>query len=346
MDIKKLKTILDKECQPKYRLEQIKKAIYKDGVSSFLGIKNIPKDLRELLDKEIQILSFKQENILISKDKKSFKALLRLKDNNFIETVLISPKPGLWSICVSSQAGCALACEFCATGKMGLKRNLETEEITDQILFWKQFLKIENLKLKIQNNISNIVLMGMGEPFLNWENVEQALLDLINKNLFGFSSRSISVSTSGIMDKIDNFAKKFPQINLAISLHFADDEKRSRYMPINKQYNLEKIKQGIENYFQITKRKIFIEYLLLKDINDSQQDINNLIKYLKSIKNNYLLHINLIRYNFNDSELKASDYNKIQGIKNFLISKKISTTIRKSLGSEISGACGQLTTNK
>jgi 23S rRNA (adenine(2503)-C(2))-methyltransferase len=353
MDIKLLEKVLIEGKQPKYRLEQIKKAIYKDGISSFLEIKNIPNDLREPLDKEVKILSFKQENILVSKDNKSFKALLRLKDDNFIETVLISPKPGLWSVCVSSQAGCALACEFCATGKMGLKRNLTAEEITDQILFWKQFLKIENLKLpaspvggKIQNNISNIVLMGMGEPFSNWANVEQALLDLINEDLFGFGSRSISVSTSGIMDKIDDFAKEFPQINLAISLHFADDKKRSEYMPINKQYNLEKIKQGIENYFQITKRKIFIEYLLLKDINDTEKDINNLLEYLKSIKNNYLLHVNLIRYNSTDSKLKASDYNKVQGIKNFLISKKISTTIRKSLGSEISGACGQLTYKK
>ena len=138
MDLKLLEKIIKENNQPKYRLEQIKKAIYKDGVSSFLEIKNIPKDLRELLDKKIEILSFKLENILVSKDKKSFKASLKLKDNNFIETVLISPKPNLWSICVSSQAGCSLACEFCATGKMGFRRDLETEEITDQILFWKQ----------------------------------------------------------------------------------------------------------------------------------------------------------------------------------------------------------------
>ncbi|MFH1129628.1 MAG: 23S rRNA (adenine(2503)-C(2))-methyltransferase RlmN [Patescibacteria group bacterium] len=350
MNIQKLEKILKENEQPKYRLEQIKKAIYKDGVCSFSEIKNIPKDLRELLDKEIQILSFKQENLLISKDNKSFKALLRLKDDNFIETVLISPKPGLWSVCVSSQAGCALACEFCATGKMGLKRNLTSEEITDQILFWRQYLgNIRNSKLEIRDSniaISNIVLMGMGEPFLNWENVEQALLDLINEDLFGFGSRSISVSTSGVMDKVEDFAKEFSQINLAISLHFANNKKRSQYMPINKEYDLEKIKQGIENYFQITKRKIFIEYLLLKDINDTEKDVEELLKYLKSIQNNYLLHVNLIRYNSTDSKLKASDYNKVQGIKNFLIKNKISTTIRKSLGSEIQAACGQLTQNK
>jgi 23S rRNA (adenine2503-C2)-methyltransferase len=188
--------------------------------------------------------------------------------------------------------------------------------------------------------------MGMGEPFLNWENVEQALLDLINEDLFGFGSRSISVSTSGVMNKVEDFAKEFPQINLAISLHFANNEKRSQYMPINKQYDLQKIKQGIENYFQITKRKIFIEYLLLKDINDTKEDIEDLLKYLRSIKNNYLLHVNLIRYNSTNSKLKASDYNKVQEIKNFLIKNKIDTTIRKSLGSEIQAACGQLTQNK
>ncbi len=346
MDYKLLEKILNQEKQPKYRLKQIKNAIYQDGISSFSEIKNIPKELREILDVKIQILSFILEKILVSKNKKSFKALLKLNDGNFIETVLISPKPGLWSVCISSQVGCALACEFCATGKMGFKRNLSVEEITDQVLFWIQYLKIENLKLKIQNNVSNIVFMGMGEPFLNYENVKQSLIDLTDKNLFCFGVRSISVSTSGIMDKINDFAKEFPQINLAISLHFADNEKRSKYMPINKQYNLEKIKKGIEEYFKITKRKIFIEYLSLKNINDTKEDIDALLQYLKSIKNNYLLHVNLIRYNATKSELKASDYNKVQEIKKFLISKKISITIRKSLGSEISGACGQLTINK
>ncbi|HNU96820.1 MAG TPA: 23S rRNA (adenine(2503)-C(2))-methyltransferase RlmN [Candidatus Portnoybacteria bacterium] len=343
MNYKLLEEILIKEKQPKYRLEQIKKAIYQNGISSFLEIKNISKELREILNTKIQILSFVPEKILISMDKKSVKALLKLKDGNFIETILISPKPGLWSVCVSSQVGCALNCRFCATGKMGFKRNLSAEEITDQILFWIQYLKIENSKLKIQNNISNIVFMGMGEPFLNYENVKQSLIDLTDKNLFCFGARSISVSTSGIMDKIKNFAKEFPQINLAISLHFADNEKRNKYMSINKQYDLRKIKQGIEKYFETTKRKIFIEYILLKDINDTKEDINKLLEYLKSIKNHYLLHVNLIRYNAIKSEFKASDYNKIQKIKNFLINKKISTTIRKSLGSEISGACGQLT---
>ena len=211
MNYKLLEEILIKEKQPKYRLEQIKKAIYQNGISSFLEIKNISKELREILNTKIQILSFVPEKILISMDKKSVKALLKLKDGNFIETILISPKPGLWSVCVSSQVGCALNCRFCATGKMGFKRNLSAEEITDQILFWIQYLKIENSKLKIQNNISNIVFMGMGEPFLNYENVKQSLIDLTDKNLFCFGARSISVSTSGIMDKIKN-----PQIHADI----------------------------------------------------------------------------------------------------------------------------------
>ena len=346
MNVKLLEEILIEEKQPKYRLEQIKKAIYQNGASSFLEIKNIPEVLRALLNEKMRILSFTIERTLVAKDKNSIKALLKLKDNNFIETVLISPKPGLWSVCVSSQVGCALNCGFCATGKMGLKRSLSTEEITDQILFWRQFLSgIRNSKLEIRNSniaISNIVLMGMGEPFLNYENVKHALSDLMNKDLFGFGARSISVSTSGIADKIKDFAKDFPQINLAISLHFANEEKRSKYMPINKQYNLDKIKQAIEEYFKITKKKIFIEYILLKDINDTNEDINKLIFYLKSIKNNYLLHVNLIRYNAIDSGFQASDYKRVHEIKAFLTNKNINVTIRKSLGSEISGACGQL----
>lgn len=332
MDINKLETILKENSQPKFRLNQIKKAIYQDGVSSFLEITSLPKDLREKLDKEVKILSFQIENILKSKDNLSVKALLKLNDGNFIETVLISPKPKIWSVCVSSQVGCVLGCDFCATGKMGFKRNLSSEEITDQVLFWRQ-----------QNyNINNIVFMGMGEPFLNWDNVRQSLKILMNKNLFGFGSRSISVSTAGIPDGIKELAKEFPQINLAISLHFAIDEKRSKYMAINQQYDLTKIKTAIEGYLKQTKRKVFIEYLMIDNINDNAEDAENLIKFLRSIHNNYLLHVNLIRYHKTSGNFNPSSSNKIHKFKDYLDKNKISVTIRKSLGEEIFAACGQL----
>jgi 23S rRNA (adenine2503-C2)-methyltransferase len=247
MNTKELKKILDKYNQASFRLKQLQKAVFKDGISAFSEISSLPKDLREILDKETKILSLEVEKVLVAKDGQSVKALLKLEDGKNIETVLISPKPDTWSVCISCQVGCPMNCRFCATGKMGLQRNLTSEEITDQVLFWKQYLrksqisnsknqinsknknpKIGNWDLEIGNyNIGNVVFMGMGEPFLNWENVRESLKDLINSDLFGFGSRSISVSTAGVPDGIEKLSEEFPQVNLAISLHLLTTEKEA-----------------------------------------------------------------------------------------------------------------------
>ena len=361
MDIEKTEKFLDVLGEPKYRLSQIKKAVFQDGVSDFSQIYNLSKQLREKLDREIKILSFTPENILVSKNEDSFKALLKLKDNNFIETVLLSAKPGLWSVCLSTQVGCPLNCSFCATGQSGFKRNLTAEEITDQVLLWKQYLKTQNSKLKEQNpkdkiqnskfkiknsHISNVVFMGMGEPLLNWENVKESLEDLIDPELFGFGSRSISVSTCGIPENIVKMQKYFPQINLAISLHFADDQKRSQFMPINKKHNLKDLSHSFNQYFESSKRKVFLEYILLASLNDSEKDALDLVKFIKSIRNNYLLHVNLIEYNQTYNKYSGSSRSKIEKFKNYLLNNHISVTTRKSLGQEIQGACGQLAGKK
>ena len=342
MDLNKLGKILKENNQPKFRLEQIMKAAYKDGALSFLEISTISKDLRDLLNKEMKVLSFEVEKVLVSKDNLSIKALLKLSDNNCIETVLLSPRPNTWTACISSQVGCPLKCEFCATGKGGFKRNLTAEEITDQILFWKSYLK------NIQNStISNIVYMGMGEPFLNWENVKKSVEDFINPKMFEIGSRSISISTAGVEGGIEKFLEEFPQVNLAVSLHFADNEMRSRFMPANRLYDLRDIKKDLQNYFQKSKRKVFMEYIMLEGLNDGIGDAEKLVKYLNSIGNSYLLHVNLIPYNFAKELsslelLNSSSKNKIENFKNYLLQNKINATIRKSLGVEISGACGQL----
>ncbi len=338
MNLEKLEKILEGNNQPKFRLEQIRKAVFEDGVSSFLNISTIPKDLRELLDRKIGILSFYVEKVFIAKYGQSMKALLKLPDGNSIETVLLSPRHDTWTACVSSQVGCPLGCAFCATGKGGFKRNLTAEEITDQVLFWKQQLKNN----RVRGNFSNIVYMGMGEPFLNWENVKKSVEDLINPKLFNFGSRSISISTVGIKDGIEKFLAEFPQVNLAISLHFADNEMRSKFMPANKAYNLEDIKKDIQEYFKKSKRKIFMEYIMFEGLNDSLDDAKGLAEYLNSIGNPYLLHVNLISYNKTFGEFISSSKNKIERFKDFLLQNKINVTIRKSLGTEIAGACGQL----
>ena len=333
----------------------MKKAIYKDGISSFAEITTLPKKLREALSERISILSFDVQGILEAKNKEAIKASLRLRDGNFIETVLISPRPGTWSACISSQVGCPLGCEFCETGKTGFKRNLTGEEITDQILFWRQYLKKvsaqgtlpadkQGFAPGVKNfGITNIVYMGMGEPFLNWENVRESLRAIMDEKMLAFGSRSISISTAGIPEGIENLAKEFPQINLAVSLHFADDEKRTRFMPVNKKYDLEKLKEALQKYFSLAKRKVFIEYIMMAGVNDGEKDARKLEKYLRSIGNIHLLHVNLISYNpGHDKKFNSPDKEAILGFRNYFLEKRINCTIRKSLGQEIAGACGQL----
>ena len=368
MNIQKLEEFLQENNLPKFRLGQIQKAIFSDGVSSFSEITTLSKDLREKMSarggNDLRILSFEVEKILEAKDGQSIKALLRChpefisgsrgtkggilkqvqkdSEGDLIETVLISPKPGIWSACISCQVGCAMGCRFCATGKMGFKRDLKSEEITDQILFWKQYLRSNEAK----SFVNNIVYMGMGEPFNNWKNVSESIKNLTDEKLFGFGSRSISVSTSGIAAGIERMANEFPQVNLAISLHFASDEKRGRFMPVNLKDNLESLKKALQNYFQITNRKVFLEYIMLDGVNDTALDAKLLADYIYSIGNVHLLHVNLIRYNTIVSPpaggLEPSSKTRTQLFKQELEKHKVISTIRKSLGEEIKAACGQL----
>lgn len=337
--------------EPAFRNKQIIKAVYRDGISSFTQISTISNGLRKRLKEDLRILPFKALKILEAKNMQSAKASLELDDGNIIETVLISPKPGILSVCVSTQAGCPMKCGFCATGMGGFKRNLTAEEIADQILFWKQYLKRQATSDKRHekkhtpghmSHVANVVYMGMGEPFLNWEQVRKSLEWLTDKDLFGFGSRSISVSTAGIPEGIMKFGENFPQMNLALSLHFADDKKRSEFMPVNGKYGLADLKKALQDYFRITKRKVFIEYIMLDKINDGKEDAEKLVQYLRSIGNTHLLHVNLIRYNTVDGKLKPSSGNSVQALKKYLSQNRINTTVRKSLGGEIQGACGQL----
>lgn len=376
MNNQKLEQFIQENNLPKFRLGQIQKAIFTDGVFGFSEITTLSKDLREKMESELKLLSFAVEKVLLAADGQSIKALLRChpefisgsrgesahgemlkpaftsfrrgkqvqhdKEGDLIETVLISPKPGTWSACISCQVGCQMGCRFCATGKMGFKRNLTAEEITDQILFWRQYLKKHNPPAGGEGSFSNIVYMGMGEPFNNWENVATSIRILTDEKLFGFGSRSLSVSTSGITEGIAKIAKEFPQVNLAISLHFASEKKRDLYMPVNKKDNLEALKNALKNYFLVTKRKVFLEYIMLDGINDTALDAKMLADYVYSIGNPHLLHVNLIRYNTTSENLTPSSKTRTINFKNELEKFHVSATIRKSLGDEIKAACGQL----
>ncbi|HOZ55987.1 MAG: Ribosomal RNA large subunit methyltransferase Cfr [Parcubacteria group bacterium ADurb.Bin316] len=338
MKIKELEKFIAANNLPKYRLQQIVKAIYQEGVILWQEISTLPKDLRVELEKRIEILSCQPIRMLKADNKSSFKALLKAGDGCVFETVLMRNKPGRWTACISCQVGCPIGCVFCATGQGGFKRNLESEEINDQILLWLNYIKNNFPKEKL----NSIVYMGMGEPFLNWENVKESIKELTNPELFGFGDRSISVSTIGIVDGFKKLAKDFPQVNLAVSLHCANNDKRSELVPINDQYNLTKLRQAINQYISLTNRKVFLEYVMLADINDTKEDSGYLVEYVKSFDKPYLLHINLIPYNETKGKFKMTSQEKADRFKNYLAKNKISVTIRRSLGREIKGACGQL----
>ena len=342
MNLEKIAKILKDTNQPKYRLEQVKKAVFEDCAISFSEITTFSKELREQLEKETKILSFEAEKVLVSKGKDSVKALLKLADGNHIESVIIFSKEDNWTVCLSCQVGCPLKCAFCATGQGGFKRNLIAEEITDQVLFWKHHLKANSYKLKAENNVKNIVFMGMGEPFLNWAEVRKSLEKLTDPELFGFGSRSISISTVGIPDGIEKLVNEFPQVNLAVSLHFADEEKRDKYMPVNRRFDLRELRNALQGYFKESRRKVFIEYAMFKNLNDSPFDADSLINYIKSMKDGYLLHVNLIPANITKGSFQPSDFQRIKKFQNLLLRNGIKTTIRKSLGNDIQGSCGQL----
>jgi len=338
MKIKELEQFLNAKGMPKFRLNQIIKAIYQDSILSFQEISTLPKDLRAEMEKTIKILPFEPIKVLISGDKASAKALFKTPDNLNFESVIMKNKDDRWTVCLSSQIGCPIGCPFCATGKNGFKRNLVSEEITDQVLFWRNYLKINFPETKLDS----IVFMGMGEPFLNWDNVKQAIKKLTDPGLFAFGNRNISVSTIGIIDGIKKFAKEFPQINLAISLHTADDEKRNALVPINEENNLKKLRQAIDLYIEQTNRKVFFEYTMLEKINDSAHDAKELAEYVRSFAKPYLILVNLIPYNETSKKFHPTPSREIEKFKNELMRNKVQVTVRKSLGKEIEGACGQL----
>ncbi|MCJ8328527.1 MAG: 23S rRNA (adenine(2503)-C(2))-methyltransferase RlmN [Lentisphaeria bacterium] len=338
MDSKQIEQIIEDEGIEKYRAEQIRQAIFQEHASSFNGITTLKKDLRERLSEKYPLLSFELYRLFESSDKTTFKALLKLSDGKIIETVLMNPKPGHWTTCISSQVGCALACTFCATGTMGLLRNLRSEEITDQVLFWRQFIG----ERKIAERLNNVVYMGMGEPFQNTKNVFDSLDELMNPDTFHMGARHLSVSTAGIVKPIYQMADRFPQVNLALSLHIADDEKRTELMPINKAWPLAKLAEALTDYIEKTHRKVFIEYILLRDETDKRDNAKQLIKYLKTIKPTHLVHVNLIVYNETESSHKQTSKDHARWFKNYLEENGISATIRKNLGRDIDGACGQL----
>jgi 23S rRNA (adenine2503-C2)-methyltransferase len=328
-----LKKQLKREKFPAYRAKQIIHSVFKEGVGDFNQIKNIPSSLIQYLNKNIQITTLKAEKVLNSKNGSTTKCLFLTSDSEKIESVLMKFKDKRNTVCVSSQVGCQLGCKFCATGTMKFGRNLSSDEICDQVLYFHQEL------ISKGKRITNIVFMGMGEPFMNYENVLNSIKTINDNRYFNIGARNITVSTSGIAPAIKEIAKEKTQIKLAVSLHAPNQSIREKIMPIAKKYKMDELMESIEYYLKLTNRRITYEYLMLRGINDSNTSSRELADLLK----HQLCHVNLIPYNATDIPgISGSDKKRIDSFRKIIDSAGIPVTVRVSLGQDIQAACGQL----
>lgn len=330
MNILRLKEIL--AGQPAFRYRQAQEAIYKNLIENWQESSNLGKELTSQLDAacplKIDAVSKKESG------SKTEKILLTLEDGCQVEAVLMRHKDGRRTVCVSSQAGCPLGCAFCATGHSGYKRNLSSSEIVEQVLYFARQLKKKN------EAVSNVVFMGMGEPMLNYDNVLEAVHVMNDKAGLNIGSRHISISTIGIVPGIRKLAKTGLQVNLAVSLHAASDRLRESLIPINKKYPLADILKAIEYYLDQTGRKIMLEYVMLKETNDSPRQAEALINLLHTL-NRSLYVVNLIAYN-DTFAFESSSPEQIKKFRLMLEKENIPVTERIRLGRGINAACGQL----
>lgn len=328
-----LKQVLKSE--PAYRFKQAQKAVFKDFISDWSEATSLPLSLREKLNSECALVIAGE--VYESKDKKTAKAVIILNDGLKIETVLMRHSDGRNSLCVSSQVGCALNCEFCATGAGGFRRNLSVDEIISQYLFFARYLKKGLPVGEAEEKITNVVYMGMGEPFLNYENVLMSVRILNDKDLIGLGARHISISTSGITEGIRKLAKENLQVNLAVSLHAPEDKLRLSLMPINKKYPIKKVLDAVDYYIEKTSRRVMFEYLMIKGVNDSSANAEK----LADIMRRPLYLVNLISYN-PTGKFEPSSEESVTRFKNILEKNRVAVTRRYSFGQDIKAACGQL----
>ena len=319
---------------PSYRRKQIYRLIFVDLITDWQKAYVLPKFLRNELDTMLSLVPSGQ--FLHSSNDKTIKAVITLSDELKIETVLMRYKSRN-SVCVSSQVGCALGCRFCATGRMGFRRNLTSWEIVQQVLMFARFLS--NDKSTTRGRVTNLVFMGMGEPFLNYDQVIGAIRCLHDPMGFNMGSRHFSISTSGIPDGIRKLADELPEVNLAFSLHAVDNDLRSRLMPINKKFSLSEVLEAIDYYLKKTNRKVMLEYILIGNVNDQPEHALSLTNLI--MERRHLFHVNLIRYNPTGMFQAPTDLSVSRFI-SLLKDKGVSVTERTRFGRDIQASCGQL----
>ena len=347
--------------EPKYRLAQVREAKFRSLVSSWSEATALPPALREKLDREAPVSCLTLAGESVSSKGDTAKCAFKCADGQLIETVLMRHEGERNTVCVSSQAGCPMACAFCATGTMGLKRNLTSEEIVDQVLHFARKLKAEG------DVVTNVVLMGMGEPFHNYDHVMEALRTLNDPKGLAFGVRRMSISTCGIVPGILKLADDPLRVNLAISLHAPNDALRSNLMPVNKAYPLAKLFAAIRTYIGKTNRKIMFEYLLIDGVNDTPEIAEELADLLcrenpdGTGRPTPLYHVNLIKYHTTEvlgsaaerfgltvdpktgkGTFPSSPVKRRSAFQQVLYDRGISVTHRITFGEDIDAACGQL----
>jgi len=321
---------------PAFRYAQIENAIYKNGVNTFEDMQTIPKDLRQLLAENFYFTSLRVEEEVSSANNQTTKILFRTQTDHLIEAVIMRHLTGRNTLCVSSQAGCPMACTFCATGKLGFQKNLHFSEIVEQIHYATQILQKEWQILR------NIVFMGMWEPFLNYENVKKSIQIACDQKKFNLANRRVTVSTCGIVPGIVKMGNDFPQTSLAISIHAPNDELRRSIMPVDHTYNLDKLMTALDDYVKKTNKRIFYEYIMLNGVNDHIQlayELGELLKWR-------LAHVNFIPYNPGEwagwVEYSPTPRFLIEKFQKVLETYGVPSTIRATMGDDIDAACGQL----
>ena len=340
LTLQDIEQFLTNSGEAKFRAKQIYNWMYKNFAVDFSEMKNIPKALLSKLEKEVSLTTLKSETSLSSSSTKTVKYLFSTKDNKSIESVVI-PESKRTTLCLSTQVGCPLDCKFCATGLMGFSRNLTVGEIIDQYLLTTK---------TYADKITNIVYMGMGEPLLNFKNVLKSLNIFLDENSICLGRNRITISTSGIPDRIRELAESKYRVKLALSLHSCFDETRSQIMPINKKYPLKEVIESLEYYYRNTKNPLTYEYIMLKDLNDTERDIKAITKLTRRFPSK----LNVIPFNSIDhmlpegysTNLFPTERDEIMKFVNKLKQNGVTVMIRDTQGDDIAAACGQLAIKK
>ncbi len=348
-----LKQWLVEHGEPGFRAKQIYQWVYQQLVSDFAAMSNLPLALRQMLEEEACIGSGSVRTEQHSKDDRTRKILLELTDGRLIESVLMLYPPlressSRATVCVSSQAGCAFGCTFCATGQMGFDRHLSAGEIVAQVLFFARQLRVAPWSApglpgsKAIDHITNIVLMGMGEPLHNYDNVLQALRILNSNEGFNLGARHMTISTVGVVPAIRKLSQEPLQVNLAISLHAPTDELRGQTMPINRKYPLEDLFAACKDYIAETGRQVTFEYVLLSGVNDTPEHAQQLAELLVPLKQ--FAHVNCIPVNATAASYRTPGPDAIRMFRNVLFDNGVTNSVRAERGDDIAAACGQLRT--